>query len=1205
MMEPQWPYRSSKPCTNGSLSSIQGFTSQSTNSETSLPMEYILAGGTSDGPNISPSKYDRSRRDSRHKTRAQLFGNSDLSVRESSDEEREGKSGILEAARGVKSRLSRTGTIVTQLPNARRSRSLIGHPHAQASAASVGQELDNNQMIDQIKERAFHNQLAALSYTSLLVDEGPHTKSIASPIRRKSLLTPGIATRTPSDILRKPPQLEPPSTPEIQDYYFNPILSTSSPLSRLAGHGTDDNGRGSPVSRAATPSDLDYTHLGGLKLGTLRITNGSDTQSLLHRPRSPDFHCIQGQFTVSESRRSNEDDADSVWEAVRDPNKESIGWISIPDRSDKHNSKVSRTGKSCEKEVVGLGRSGSPLKQQHLQTALPFDDDSIGNRSATPSQRNEYLVSQTADRNGSQDHNFNLAEDEACKLASSLSPLSSNPPPVRSRYEGQTQHDHPLSFNCAFESPSKGASAQNHLNAFLNETEKRHSNGGSITCDFSTANTSRTSVSYYSSESRPASSSTISENIHQACDANDLKVSAISAKKHDSGYSSCTSVQISGQTTRPTLKSYIKRASCTSDTSDAPKDQHNTISLRRSNSSILTPPCLPVINTRESIIDNFTRDLPSQSSPDAKALASIRSSASPKSSSTLRKLRKPRPLSQHSLVNYSFLQDRQDLNQLDVPPIPIDIAQRHAERQNQFPLLEHTFPSLHHTRSSDGSSSPELVFVPIRFPSPENDLMEDPEQGIRNPHRSHWKNYASITRFKSQRRRSEPPQINGIDSIADLGTVTESLGGSPYDIARSTQSAGRHANSHIGISHPHQMTTATPRPKSTSGMNDAYATQLMHSRSQYRGEGTAGLGMASYNDANGRQERPRSLVSESTAIQASHLKSSQLLSNDRGFESFKPARPRSIFANLQKMPSTGLAEQPKTAASCRALFIRQDEDSCTVPGSEDMTTDLPLPLDINPIRQPESRVPSRKSFNDPDRHPGKKPRPRSMYADIPPVPVLPTTVQVELREAQIYRSNSAQPQAFSHASKKSISNQAHVVGTRPKIDEEVRKIAAEMPSREVQSQAWSKVQSIAKDEVLKPPRVLTPIADDFSTSQPPQKCEAVRLRSVGSYRPDQHLDVPRTFSKSPIASLAPPRSYSVSPNGSMTSLHSSGSAESNVQRLSGRYEGGLYFGYEAGFGLGGSAGTRNIKSGASRKSVEVSMAYGLDLSDLPIMVRPR
>ncbi|KAG4027007.1 hypothetical protein MFRU_034g00650 [Monilinia fructicola] len=54
-----------------------------------------------------------------------------------------------------------------------------------------------------------------------------------------------------------------------------------------------------------------------------------------------------------------------------------------------------------------------------------------------------------------------------------------------------------------------------------------------------------------------------------------------------------------------------------------------------------------------------------------------------------------------------------------------------------------------------------------------------------------------------------------------------------------------------------------------------------------------------------------------------------------------------------------------------------------------------------------------------------------------------------------------------------------------------------------------------------------------------------------------------------------------------------------------RYAGGLGYGFEPGYGLGGSAGTRNsgIMSKGGRKGVDVSKEWGLDFSDVPIMMQ--
>ena len=63
--------------------------------------------------------------------------------------------------------------------------------------------------------------------------------------------------------------------------------------------------------------------------------------------------------------------------------------------------------------------------------------------------------------------------------------------------------------------------------------------------------------------------------------------------------------------------------------------------------------------------------------------------------------------------------------------------------------------------------------------------------------------------------------------------------------------------------------------------------------------------------------------------------------------------------------------------------------------------------------------------------------------------------------------------------------------------------------------------------------------------------------------------------------------------------------ESTTSRpMAQRYEGGLLYGYEPGQGLGGSAGIRGAQTLASRKSVELSKGYGIDLSDVPVFIVP-
>lgn len=98
-----------------------------------------------------------------------------------------------------------------------------------------------------------------------------------APIRRRSLLQHGVATRN-SWVENDPRQSLPSqsqSQSDIQNYYYDPAKSTSSPLAELAIMVPRFPEYASDEPRARTPNDFDYGHIGAFKLGSLRITNGA------------------------------------------------------------------------------------------------------------------------------------------------------------------------------------------------------------------------------------------------------------------------------------------------------------------------------------------------------------------------------------------------------------------------------------------------------------------------------------------------------------------------------------------------------------------------------------------------------------------------------------------------------------------------------------------------------------------------------------------------------------------------------------------------------------------------------------------------------------------------------------------------------------------------------------------------------------------
>ncbi|KAI1500669.1 hypothetical protein F5X99DRAFT_232526 [Biscogniauxia marginata] len=101
--------------------------------------------------------------------------------------------------------------------------------------------------------------------------------SLYTPMRRKSLMTPGVATRTaptcpaPSIPPKSRARYSLPSTPSRRDSLESTGPGIVSLAPSVAGPDL--------IPRALTPSEAEYKQTGAFKLGTLRITNGSPVTS--------------------------------------------------------------------------------------------------------------------------------------------------------------------------------------------------------------------------------------------------------------------------------------------------------------------------------------------------------------------------------------------------------------------------------------------------------------------------------------------------------------------------------------------------------------------------------------------------------------------------------------------------------------------------------------------------------------------------------------------------------------------------------------------------------------------------------------------------------------------------------------------------------------------------------------------------------------
>jgi len=1074
---------------------------------------------------ISAGGESRSRRNSRHKIKAHLFGSSQESLEAESEDENETKKSFADTARGVRDRLSRTGSMVSRRASLRLSMSPLSGPQSRLSlvpeAASLHDVEDSDRVIDHIREKAFYDSLAAMNHVSSPVDEDMHVDAIASPIRRRSLYTPGLATRTPDDILRKPPLPQRVQSEADQDYYYNPNRSESSPLSALASLDLANPPRlSTPVQRATTPSASDYAHLGGLRPGTLRITNGNN--SPVPRLRSPDTSLNskhqEDYFTSVDGRHA---DDGNLTQALRDVHRREFA-----DTVDNL-----RSSKACDENVERVGRapwtlsdgdntrrSGSPLKHQAHHTRMPEKDEQ---------SKSSWIQPRPAPLTGS-DSTTRVAQDYMAELP-----------------------DSPFAVPRAFGVPVHSVQSTTKANEFEDKlfdeeefkvvsiidrprprTHRRISSTESRISTFTQAD--RLDVNH---QDHPPHQHSV--RVVPASDRPDLSAptdgyvsSNSDLAKADSGYSSGESAESSKRKPvpirkddspiRPALRSSLK-ASAT------PVGSREM--AHRTTSSSLPPPTRPwMLSEPNAMLENGTPSSVQNSSDTVPTVASVSSSRS-RDSSLPRKLKKLRPLSLPLPVNSIVVQSYREIDHSKIPPVTPEVASRHEERLRNFPSLEHTFPSSHHTDLRESPSSPDLIFVPIRFPSPNKAPQDDYFSGVFEMNQdvplfdNHHQRPEYQERTSKSSRPSPAPDLGQARqseefSIAAFGDVTASLGGSAYDVARYATDANIRASSNSTGVRPHQMGTAASRKKCS--MSEKQAAEFARKRSRHRSLSFSRLEVASL----GALAQP--------SPKGTQAPINMLVNNP-------PTRPAPI--------------PPSTATQA------------------DGPAAIPSPLD-NPPTRPAPLPPSRGrplstyTFNDRGGVPGKMPKPKSLA--VPPLPPLPNSLQAG-QEQKTSVSASTQTSGSAQSQDLRCANCGH------------SEFIESDDAWEAQRQAWVERQQTA--------------VESKQIANTPQ-AEREQRSSIQTPRSSDLLQVPQLSTRPKRVAPTPPQSICSSTNSSSTTVKN-GSASGR-----GRFDGGFSFGYEPGYGIGGSAGTRSMKSGASRKSVEVSRGYGIDLSDVPIFVAP-
>ena len=1234
--------RLSKPRTNNNSSSnLLKFSEQPL--ETSSPLTSSDMDYFGDTTVVTSQGERRSRRKSRSGLRAYLYGSPTESSQMVSSDDEDGKSSssLSGAARGAKKRLSRTSSSLMQLSSARASTTQFSN----SSRQLLRTDTEESAIIaEQVKERAYRDSLAARNHVSSPVDEDKHVDSVLAPVRRKSLYTPGIATRNTSDILRKPP---PPKaslsdlSQADRDYYYNPAHPDTSPLARLAALSVPEDGRG-------TPSNLNIPHLGGLQLGTLRVTNGTATPvpqtstSVLHR-LSP----TPSSVGAEEYQTASEGSADEGLMTPRSPFKVSLGAAKSPLTVVAHIEGTTLEDSADRESLLQQGAGTSEPRSPCCASALAdtyMTELSGGPYFRAQPPRNPVLADE-------------VFSDEAIVI------------PEWQETDNEMWRD------------------------WINEVGEVAR--GSREDALDRLNGHSDPVPQSQRLSVPLSSS--SQN----------SMSTDTAPRADSGYNSNDSLDVSQKLNLDYENSRFEhilqeqKSSISRDVSGP-----RTMPAPPNNDSIALGP-LPKVTPSFTVIPRYAMEEPGPSETNTADATDTRKAMrlSNRSSShnLVRKLRKARPKSQPPQVRSVDSVETHQLSEIQLPRVPSQMAAKHAERLSRFPLLEHTFPSSEHVTAGKSPSPTDFKHIPIRFPSPANAL-ESPCTGLsiddvvrdqrkdqmsrqdqmalntgttgdgrsasspvkpptwsafglnKTPkeqrklvkkakeeerrllkdeqdlakrlerdrknlekqvkkddarERSSRSHTSSRTRGKSSERRTSQHEM--VATIADFGTVSESLGGSPYDIATAIHpNASRDASG----CHPHQMSSAIQRPKSLLG-SDENTRARSRSRSQNFDRNTS-----SANEPSASQDRP-------------------------SLRRIRP-RPKTMFLDAPPMPAL-------SAVDIRAHnleWARTQKRTRSYSAGREASTNGFLP---------KSEV-----FDDRGGIPGKAIRPRSMILNAPPVPDLPPLPHVQQRHPNIDKSTPQGMIVDGATSDDDSSNDANTVGPlrrQPDLlvlqktkssklaipdlwssgsleKKNPRNEVTNLPSNvhalgheitpqsdqscmwEVQRQAWSQHRKSAGEALLSQIRVNETVIDPVILNGSATRSEArmieCRLDPASAVDPTASPAAPpeeQTYLPTPSerrTQLFPqqqsrPHRIPRKSVGSGTSTPSPSTTPIPTHnplatRLIGRYEGGFQYGYEPGCGLGGSAGTRGAKTEASRKSVEVSQGFGVDLSDVPVFV---
>ncbi|KAJ4344740.1 uncharacterized protein N0V89_012484 [Didymosphaeria variabile] len=674
-------------------------------------------------------------------------------------------------------------------------------------------------------------------------------RSTSSLTRRRSLLaTPGLATRnSPVESNRRTwnswrrPQLD----AQEEAKWQRQDMVENSPLTRIAAMDLAEEGRESPIPRAQTPADMEYSHIGTLKLGSLRIANGEPSPAA-----SAKLNWYTSQTTSQGEDYFSSDALDSpiMMKSTRKRRHiRSKSALQPPTPPLHRNLRVSddaRRAKTTSRYLTPpKPETPKHPRQQHHQQCQPLIPHN-GEIDMEPEPLRRLRV-----MNKSQDTLATMLDSQP-GIPDDLSEVPQHMAAADldegfASDEGESYREEAIRIldGTIFSEPVEASSAHEAVVPRANSTPKQqrevearpppqkadsgYSSGGSFEAKHREAWTPGT-IPRVSKKPSMVTDLRQSENGPQ-------KIAVASLYTFEQ--------MLQGSTSEDSLP-------------PAPTDEHmmpHTIHRYRSQEDIKET-ALPL----DWHIDDLSLGVKAPKTPSTPT-SFISHFSLDSRTSTQKRLQKRNP----SFQELPVVQSCDPIPEGSIPSIPADVRKQFVRRLSEAPgmdCLTHTYPTKNHVNLDEPEAETELpALEPIKFPSPP--ATPEPESRGRDRKRPDTERSSSLRglrrslslfrRKTKESKEEEQPPLPNEPMLLHIGTIAASLGRSPYDIALPTA----HQKRTSSPTHPYQLGNAMPRAKSMLNMDAQTAAKLARLRSKDRASVRPGM-----------PSRPKSYYSEREAM---------------------------------------------------------------------------------------------------------------------------------------------------------------------------------------------------------------------------------------------------------------------------------------------------------------------------------------------------